>query len=98
MANSVLEAMAVGRPVLASDIEGNRSLVEHGVTGFLFEEPDEFRALAERLIVDPALRRALGEAGQARVRTRFPPQRELDGYLAQYHRLAPAPHARHERL
>jgi len=90
MANSVLEAMACARPVLASDIEGNRSLVEDGVTGFLFRDPEEFEAKAVRLLGDPGLRRSLGLTGQTRARALYAPERELEGYLAQYHRLVPA--------
>lgn len=90
MANSVLEALACARPVLASDIEGNRSLVEDGVTGFLFREPEEFQAKAIRLLEDPGLRRGLGLMGQTRVRALYPPEREVEGYLVQYRRLAPA--------
>ncbi|MBI2152447.1 MAG: glycosyltransferase family 4 protein [Candidatus Rokubacteria bacterium] len=89
MANSVLEAMACGRPVLASDIEGNRSLVEDGVTGLLFRGPEEFEAKAVRLLADPGLRRSLGLMGQTRIRALYPPERELEGYLALYHRLVP---------
>ena len=90
MANSVLEALALGRAVLASNIEGNRSLVEDGVTGFLFGTPEEFAGKAEQLLRDPALRRRLGDAGRERVTARFSPARELDGYLAMYARLTPA--------
>jgi glycosyltransferase involved in cell wall biosynthesis len=94
MANSVLEAMACGRPVLAADIEGNRSLVEDGVTGFLFKSPEEFEAKAARLLGDPGLRRWLGLMGQTRIRSLYPREREVEGYLAQYHRLVPAPSTR----
>jgi len=90
MANSVLEALALGRAVLASNIEGNRSLVDDGVTGFLFRTPEEFAGKAEQLLGNPALRRRLGGAGRERVTARFSPARELDGYLAMYARLAPA--------
>jgi glycosyltransferase involved in cell wall biosynthesis len=90
MANSVLEALALGRAVLASDIPGNRSLVEDGVTGFLFGSPDELAAKADRLLKDPDLRARLGEAGRERVSARFGPDREIDGYLAAYTRLTPA--------
>jgi glycosyltransferase involved in cell wall biosynthesis len=90
MANSVLEGMACARPVLVSDIEGNRSLVEEGVTGFLFGDPEELEAKAVRLLGDPGLRRLLGLTGQTRVRALYAPERELEGYLAQYHRLVPA--------
>jgi len=90
MANSVLEALALGRAVLASNIEGNRSLIEDGVTGFLFDTPEEFAAKCDRLLSDPALRARLGQAGRERVNARFSAAHELDGYLAAYGRLAPA--------
>ncbi len=90
MANSVLEALALGRPVLASDIEGNRSLVQDGVTGFLFGSPEEFARKLDALLADPALRLRLGAAGRERVTARFSAARELDGYVAMYARLARA--------
>jgi glycosyltransferase involved in cell wall biosynthesis len=90
MANSVLEALACARPVLAADVEGNRSLIEHEVTGLLFRDEMELGTQAERLVGDSGLRARLGAAGQARVRTEFPPSRELDGYLAVYEAVAPA--------
>ena len=87
MANAVLEAQALGRAVLASDIPGNRSLVEDGVTGFLFASETELADKAERLAADPALRRRLGEAGRRVVETRFTPTIEAEGYLAVYARV-----------
>ena len=90
MANAVLEALSCARAVLAADIEGNRSLVEHEVTGLLFRDEAELGIQAERLILDPGLRTRLGAAGQARVRTEFPASRETDGYLALYEAVLPA--------
>lgn len=90
MANSVLEALALGRAVLATDIAGNRSLVEDGVTGFLFGSADELTAKADRLLKDPDLRARLGQGGRERVNSRFGADREIDGYLAAYTRLTPA--------
>jgi L-malate glycosyltransferase len=91
MANSVLEALAAGRAVVASDIEGNRSLVEDGVTGLLFRDAQEFAVKVGRLLADPGLRQRLGESGRRRVIERFGRDRELDGYLDLYRRLVPAP-------
>jgi glycosyltransferase involved in cell wall biosynthesis len=90
MANSVLEALACARAVLAADIEGNRSLVEHEVTGLLFRDEAELGVQAERLVCDAGLRARLGLAGQARVGTQFPVGREVDGYLAVYGAVVPA--------
>ena len=88
MANSVLEAMARGRAVLASDIAGNRALVEDGVTGLLFNDPATLASQAARLVRDSALRARLGAAGRARVEREYPPAREIDGYLEIYRGLA----------
>ncbi len=93
MANSVLEALALGRAVLASDIEGNRSLIEDGVTGLLFGDEAAFEARAGLLARDPALRARLGAAGRALVERQYPPEREIDGYLDLYRQLAPVPSA-----
>jgi glycosyltransferase involved in cell wall biosynthesis len=91
MANSVLEALGAGRAVLAADIEGNRSLIEDGVTGLLFQGEGELEAQAERLVADPALRARLGAVGRARVAALYPPEREISGYLDIYRRLLPVP-------
>src|SRR3989454_2509114 len=76
MANSVLEALSLGRAVLASDIDGNRSIVADGSTGFLFRDEAEFERHAAELARDPALRKRLGLAGSVLVRERFSPARE----------------------
>src|SRR5207244_9581155 len=87
MANSVLEGMAAGRAVLASNIEANRSLVEDGVTGFVFDDAHELEKRAEQLVDCPRLRQRLGEAGRAVVEGRYPPEREIEGYAALYRQL-----------
>ncbi len=89
MANSVLEALALGRAVLASAIEGNRSLIEDGVTGFLFRDEAELEARAAELTADPDLRQRLGRAGQELVERRYPVEREIEGYLGVYRALVP---------
>jgi len=45
----VLEAMALGRPVLCRRNEGNESLVAHGKDGLLFETPQEMVNLLQEL-------------------------------------------------
>jgi glycosyltransferase involved in cell wall biosynthesis len=69
----VLEAMAQGRPVVATSVGGTPELVVDGETGLLVP-PGDVDALAEalrRLLADSALARRLGEAGRARVRAEF---------------------------
>jgi glycosyltransferase involved in cell wall biosynthesis len=88
MANSVLEALALGRAVLASGIDGNRSVIEDGVTGLLYRGEADFAERAAALLGDPGLRRRLGEASRRYVASHLAPDRELDGYLAVYAQLA----------
>ena len=68
-----VEAMAAGKPVVASRIGGLPYTVTDGVTGLLFEPGNPFD-LAEkiaRLLDDPALRRQMGLAGRKRFEEDF---------------------------
>ncbi|MEP7334206.1 MAG: glycosyltransferase family 4 protein [Actinomycetota bacterium] len=70
---SVLEAMAAGLPVVASDVGGVGEIVVDGETGLLVPPGDEAaleRAL-RRLIASPDLRRRLGDAGRERAEREF---------------------------
>lgn len=63
MPNVILEAMACGLPVLATDVTGNCDLVMHGANGYLFA-PGHCEALTfhlEKMIADEALRRKMGQ-------------------------------------
>jgi glycosyltransferase involved in cell wall biosynthesis len=66
-----VQYMAAGLPVLAADVGALPSIVKHGETGFLYRDGAEFKSFAQRLGVDPELRRALGGAGQLRASTRY---------------------------
>jgi glycosyltransferase involved in cell wall biosynthesis len=67
------EAMAHGRPVVASAVGGLVDAVEDGVTGLLVppRDPKALRAALERLLDDPDLRLRLGAAARERARERF---------------------------
>jgi glycosyltransferase involved in cell wall biosynthesis len=84
--NAILEAMACGIPVIATDVGGNRELVEDGVNGILVPEEDVeavSRALA-RLAADTAMRERLGSAAVDAVRTRFAVARMVEATQALY--------------
>jgi len=87
MSNAVLEAMTKGVPVLASDIEGNRSVIADGDDGFLFGSPAEFLAKAGRLLDDPALRAVMGHRARMKGATQFRLEGEIGKYLALYQEL-----------
>lgn len=93
MSNVVMEAMASGCPVLASDVGGNPELVEDGLTGLLFPSDDD-AALAqclERLTSDPALRARLSAQALQRMQTRYSVDSLVSSTMAVYDRcLLPA--------
>ncbi len=81
--NAVLEAMAVGKPVVATRVGGTPELVEDGATGYLVRVGDD-AAMAARILElarNPELRRRMGAAGRARAEREFTPAqmaRKLD--------------------
>lgn len=82
----LLEAGAVGRPVVATSVGGAPEIVEEGVTGNLIARGDA-PALAERvtgLLADPVLSARLGENARARVHVRFSLDAQAAGLVALY--------------
>ncbi|HKX48390.1 MAG TPA: glycosyltransferase family 4 protein [Gaiellaceae bacterium] len=82
------EAMAHGRPVVASGVGGLLDAIDDGVTGLLVppRDPAALRAALETLLADATLRRRLGDAAREAARERFSwstsTQRTLDAYRA----------------
>jgi glycosyltransferase involved in cell wall biosynthesis len=72
----VLEAMAVGLPVIASRVGGIPDLITDGETGLMFNplNPSSMRGATERILSDAGLRNRLGEAAKREARERFHPE------------------------
>jgi glycosyltransferase involved in cell wall biosynthesis len=82
----VLEAMAMGLPVVASSVNGTPEAVQEGVTGYLVPPGDPAR-LAERLeaiAADAETRAAMGRAAREAARSRFGVERMVDQLEAVY--------------
>lgn len=83
---TLLEAMAAGLPIAAADVGGNGEVVEHSVTGLLSPRGDAEQLARHmmHLLRDPALRRAMGQAGRERLLALFTQQRMHDAYARLY--------------
>ena len=81
-----LEAMACGRPVVASAVGGLIDTVVDGVTGLHMppRRPDKLAHAIGRLLADPVLRERLGAAGAERARSRYEWARVADATLDVY--------------
>jgi glycosyltransferase involved in cell wall biosynthesis len=83
---TVIEAMAAGLPVVATQVGGVSEIVEDGYTGLLAPAGDDAN-LAERLLrlaADPALRAQMGQLGRQRVMDLFSESQMHDRYLELY--------------
>jgi|SRR3989338_1452003 len=83
---ALLEAMASGRPIIASDVGGNPKLIKDGVNGFLVP-PGNWQTLAEKVIFlleDKCMARKLGEMAKKSVLENFSISRMVSDYMRIY--------------
>lgn len=82
MSNTLLEAMAAGVPVIASQVGGSPEIVRNEKEGLLFCSDDvaELQIKLQRLVGNPSLRIQLGDAGRHRVLRDF----SMDAMLSRY--------------
>ena len=89
LSNALLEAMALGRPIVATDIGPNAEAVRH-LESALLVPPADPQALAEailRLLGDPGLAAALARSAQQTAERDFSLARSVERYLALYYAL-----------
>jgi glycosyltransferase involved in cell wall biosynthesis len=69
----LMEAMAMGRPIVATRVNGIPDVIEDGANGLLVRpgQVDELTAAVERILTEPALGRALADEGRRRAVTRY---------------------------
>jgi glycosyltransferase involved in cell wall biosynthesis len=92
--NSVLEAMAAARPVVATRVGGIPDAVRDGLTGVLVpaRDPDALAAALQPLVGTPASERArtLGAAAQVYARAEYQESRLIERLTAWYESLVPS--------
>jgi glycosyltransferase involved in cell wall biosynthesis len=80
---TLMEASAMGRPIVATDVPGCREVVENGVTGLLCEvkSADSLAQQLERLLLSSYTTRAeMGAAGRAKVAREFDENAVVERY------------------
>jgi glycosyltransferase involved in cell wall biosynthesis len=87
--NSIVEAMAAGKPVVATRVGGIVDAVVDGQTGLLVapRQPAALAGAIERLLIDPALRRHWGDAAARHARAQFHANHVLPSLESLYDRL-----------
>lgn len=86
---SLIEAMACGRPVVATAVGGVQEVVENGITGFLVEpsDPHALACAVEQLLKNKSLRYEMGRAGRARVEALFSSEAHVKQVMKTYETL-----------
>ena len=87
MSNSLLEAQAMGIPVVARNIGPNSEIIEHGYNGFLAETKEEFAAFCERLLSDSELRKKIGKNARSKIEKHFSIHGQIDQLERMYDEL-----------
>ena len=89
--NAIMEAMAAGVPVVATDIPGTRDLVVHGQTGYLVPVGEPCRAAVAKhsnhLLDDPDLAGRFGQAARQRMLDEFSVEKMVGRYADLYRSL-----------
>jgi glycosyltransferase involved in cell wall biosynthesis len=80
---SIIEGMAMGKPVISSEVGGTPEQIEHGVTGFLYRSGDiDNLAKYLKVLSDPALRSSMGGRARQSACDRFSLGRMIGEYTS----------------
>lgn len=86
LSNALIEYMAAGKPVVATDVGGAAEVIAEGETGYLVRPDDDVMLAAriQKVLADPGLARRLGESGRARAVQHFSEQALLANTVGLY--------------
>jgi len=83
---ALIEAMASGLPVVATDVSGTTQVMEDGKTGILVQpgQSNELELAVGKILGDPETAKKMGEASRLRVEKLFSAQKQANEYLELY--------------
>lgn len=89
MSNTILEGMACGLPILASDVPGNRAWLEEGINALFFESdnPEDLSRCLKTFVGSPGLVRRMGEQNRRHVEDEYDNREFLSRYHSLYQQL-----------
>ena len=89
ISNAIMEYMALGKPVIATDSGGTGELVVNNITGFLVQDNDvaELEKKIDLLLDDERIARDMGVAGQLRIKEEFNLEKMTSSYISLYNRI-----------
>lgn len=89
ISNSILEYMALAKPVIATEGGGTAEIVMDKETGFLIKksDPEELAERIDMLLNDPSLREKMGSHGLERIKNRFSIEMMVSKYMSIYSKL-----------
>lgn len=90
LSHALLEAMSIGKPVLASDVPGNRDLIQDGDNGFLYDSGAELTEKAVLLVTDADVREKLSQGSLRTIAEHYSLERERDTFLEMYRSICKA--------
>lgn len=89
ISNAIMEYMALGKPVIATDSGGTGELVVNNITGFLVQDNDvaELEKKIDLLLDDERIARDMGVAGQLRIKEEFNLGKMTSSYISLYNKI-----------
>lgn len=85
---AVCEAMGLGLPVIARRNDGNEAVIEHGKTGYLFYDQDQFIDYVDRWLSNQKRAEQMLRQAKKTFKERYDPEREIEAYLALLSKIA----------
>ncbi|MBP1932950.1 glycosyltransferase [Ammoniphilus resinae] len=85
---AIMEAMSIGRPVVARKNPANESLIIHRETGWLYEKQDEFIKAITEIMTDPTLRQRVIHQAKVWAGEHASPALEVQRYIELYHQMS----------
>jgi glycosyltransferase involved in cell wall biosynthesis len=90
ISNALMEFMALGKPVIATNFGGSVELIEHGTSGYLIPAFDSSRlaGLIVDLVKDTDKRKRLGQQAKQRIQEKFSIEKMVESFYSEYKRLS----------